>query len=89
MSKRQKTSRAEKAVRELDQRRNVELAMDLCRILCQHAGERGDSEGAEDTLRRIIRERELAFRHIINKELGLSFGRVVASRIGMRPAIDG
>lgn len=32
----------------------------LCRILANHNGERGDNEGAEETLRRIIYERDRA-----------------------------
>jgi hypothetical protein len=33
----------------------------LCEILISRAGERGDNEGAEDTLLRIIDERDRAF----------------------------
>lgn len=36
------------------------LEQQLCEVLINHCGERGDNEGAVDTLCRIIRERDLA-----------------------------
>ena len=36
------------------------LEFQLCEILCGHTGERGDNEGAVDTLCRIIHERDRA-----------------------------
>lgn len=43
-------------------RRRIKLSLEyqLCEVLQRHAGERGDNEGAVDTLCRIIHERDLA-----------------------------
>lgn len=36
------------------------LEQQLCEVLMEHCGQRGDNEGAVDTLYRIIRERDAA-----------------------------
>lgn len=46
-----------------EQERDRKLLRDLIFILQQHCGERGDSEGAVETLERIIRERDRAHAH--------------------------
>jgi hypothetical protein len=39
---------------------DVTLLNELLAVLIQHCGEKGDNEGAVDTLKRIIRERDNA-----------------------------
>ncbi len=41
----------------------------LIEILSRHCGERGDNEGAIETLERIIKEREILLRNGIKHEL--------------------
>lgn len=41
----------------------------LIHILSRHCGERGDNEGAVETLERIIREREILIRNGIKNQL--------------------
>lgn len=44
--------------RKVGQEIDAKLARDLCAVLQEHVGERGNSEGAVDALKRIIRERD-------------------------------
>jgi hypothetical protein len=43
-----------------EEKKRLTLEYQLCEILSTHAGERGQSEGAVDTLCRIIHERDTA-----------------------------
>lgn len=46
-----------------------EALLQLITILNRHCGERGDNEGAVETLERIIKEREILIRNGIKEKL--------------------
>lgn len=52
--------RKEQLLKESVVRKNEELLEQLISILGNYCGERGENEGAVDTLKRIIKERDLA-----------------------------
>lgn len=45
------------------------MEKELIAVLIKYCGERGDNEGAVETLDRIIREREILLRNAIKSEL--------------------
>lgn len=50
-----------------------ELCAKLCQVLGNHCGERGQSEGAVETLERLIKERDYAREHAAELERALGW----------------
>jgi len=81
-----------RALLEMAGRDEIELRLgrELVALLSEHAGERGESEGAADALRRIIRERDEAGRALTIRDIELHaddpdrFGEVLTRVAGER-----
>lgn len=51
------------------EKKETKLEKELVAILQRYCGERGDNEGAVDTLDRIVRERDILLKNAIKEKL--------------------